>query len=305
MAHSEKSVQKEYLLSSEDATLLVVFMTFQSVLGSIANAVVIAFFLTRRHELKTTSSKLTLNLAVADFVALTTYVPWRVYLLNLRTLTKNSRYYTSLFVVCIFCTGNAVLLIALDRFLAVTRPLRYKGLITNNMLWSSIASAWISAFSLGIGHGFIYELDIHSEYELFLSALSFGQLIIISVIYATIYRSAQSQAANISRQVRHLNSADNRHYARKTVWTTFCIICLFYGTYLPYSVYRIVSTFEKSLSDNSKRTTWRWLIAFTFLNSCINPLIYFFGLRRFRSHLKRFFRIRSGNNSNVERFEEY
>ena len=283
------TTNKEYLLSPEEATFFLIFTSMQSVIGSTANAIEIIFLWSKRHRYQATSDYLTLNLALADFVALTTYVPWRAYILSLREATGDFKYYTSLFVVCIFCTGNAVLLIAVDRFFAVMCPLRYKVLITGKVLWFSITISWITAFLLGVGHGVSYKLKIHSEYELFLCALSFGQLLIISVVYIMVFKSARKQAVFISEQAKHFTNYKRNHcFIWKSVLTTFCIICLFYGTFLPYSVYRIISTVDESLSKTAKRITWRRIMAFTFLNSCINPFIYFITMKKFRLNLKRF-----------------
>ena len=185
------------------------------------------------------------------------------------------------------------MLIAVDRFFAVMCPLRYKVLITGKVLWFSITISWITAFLLGVGHGVSYKLKIHSEYELFLCALSFGQLLIISVVYIMVFKSARKQAVFISEQAKSFNSSQrNRSFIWKTVLSTFCIICLFYGTFLPYSVYRIISTVDESLPKSAKRITWRRIMAFTFLNSCINPFIYFITMNRFRLSLKRFLGIK-------------
>ena len=285
---------REYLLSSAEATFLVIFTSMQCVVGSIANAIALFFLWSKRYEYKTSSDKLMFNMALADFVALTTYVPWRAYLLNLREVdTENTKYYTSLFVVCIFCTGNAVLLIAFERFVAVMFPMRCKMLITDNVILFSVATSWITAFLLGVGHGLSLKLKIHLEYELFLCALSIGQLLVIFVIYTTIFRSASKQAQKIFNQVKYYETTGRIHlYIWKRVLTTFCVVSLFYGTFIPYSVYRIVSTVDESLSKRERRITWRWIIAFTFLNSTINPFIYFIWLKRYRSGLKRLLRIK-------------
>ena len=122
MLYNSTQQKENLLLTSKEATFLVIFNSLQIVFGSIANVFEIIFFLTKRHQHNSVSDKLTLNLAVADFVALTTYLPWRTYLLHIRRTTNDSKYYTSLFVFCILNTGNAILVIGIDRFIAITRP---------------------------------------------------------------------------------------------------------------------------------------------------------------------------------------
>ena len=276
------------VLGSKVATFLAVFTATQSVVGCVTNAIVLLYFLLTRKSLKTTADKLILNLVLADFIALSTYVPWRSYLLILRAVTKHYKIYTSLFVTCIFSTGNAILLIGLDRFIAVVWPLRYKVIVTRKVLWIAITAAWISAILLGVVHGVSLEFGIHKQYELFLCGLSFSQLIILSIIYAILLRTARIQTRNIARSLQ-LSTGKRDYSIRKTIRTTFIIVCFFYAAFIPYAVYRLVSTADKSLSNEEKRKTWRWLTAFTFLNSCFDPLVYFFGMKTYRTNFRQRF----------------
>ena len=276
------------LLSSNVATFLAVFTASQSVIGCLLNGLVLLYFLLAKRSLQTTADKLVLNLTIADFIALSTYVPWRSYLLILRNVTKHTRVYTSLFVMCIFSTGNAILLTGLDRFIAVVWPLRYNVLITYKTLWMGVIAAWISAILLGFGHWLSEIFDIHEEYELFLCALSFSQLLILSIIYAVILRTARIQTKKIFRRL-HSSTSQQDYSLKKTIRTSFIIVCLFYSVFIPYAVYRVVSNTDKSLSPDSRRITWRWLTAFTFLNSCFDPLVYFFGMKKYLARFRQRF----------------
>ncbi len=205
------------LLSSKVATFLAVFTATQSVVGCITNAIVLFYLLLTRRSPKTTADKLILNLTIADFIALSTYVPWRSYILIGRVVTKLSRIYTSLFVTCIFSTGNAILLIGLDRFVAVVWPLRYKALITCKLFWIAIIAAWLSAILLGVGHGFSYSLGIHNEYELFLCALSFSQLIVLSTITLSYYEQLEYKQGTFLEDFNRWLRSKIIRYGRQSV----------------------------------------------------------------------------------------
>ena len=283
------SSEESKFLSSRDSTSLAIFTSLQILIGTTANICVIIYFLVFRHSAqRTASDKLTLNLAISDFFALTTYLPWRTYLLILRESTEHKNIYASLFVVCIFATGNAILVIALDRLTAVVWPLRYKTLITSNVSSTFIAISWISAIVFGVVHGFSYKVHLHDpEYELFLCSMSFVQLALLSVIYGILLRTARKQRRYISNMRGSLQAGF--FLVRKSILTSFTIMILFYATFLPYSIYRVYSTIEENLTDHEKNTAWRWLTAFTFINSCCNPFVYFFGMRRHRTMLTKYF----------------
>jgi hypothetical protein len=130
----------------------------------------------------------------------TTVCP-RTYLLHIRRTTDDYQYYTSLFVFGVFNTGNAILLIGIDRFIAITRALRYHLLVTGKVVWFGVTLAWCRALPLSIGHCLSYKtfsLEIHNQYEFFLSWVSIVQMIVMSAIYTVILKIAKTQVKNIS-----------------------------------------------------------------------------------------------------------
>lgn len=283
------------ILSSKVASFLAAFTAIQCAFGCITNSVVLLYFLLARGSLETTSDKLILNLAVADFLALSTYVPWLSHLVLQRAVTKYATIYRSLFIFCIFSTGNAILLIGLDKFIAVSWPLTYKAIVTFKAFWVSVISSWFSAILFAVGHGLSYRFGIHREYDLFLSALSLSQLILLSTIYVVLVRTARNHSQNIARRLGSF-AANQIYSLGKTIRATFAIVCLFYATLLPYVVYKIVSTADRTMSSDEKLITWCWITAFTFLNSCFDPIVYFFGMKKYRVHLRRGISERSTSN---------
>ena len=282
---------KNTYLSSQESTGLAIFTSAQILIGTTANLCVIVYFLFFCYrKQKTPSDQLTLNLAISDLVALTTYLPWRTHLLVLRKGTSDAYIYSSLYVVAIVATGNAITCIALDRYTAVVWPLRYKTLITSRVTSAAIALSWLSAILLGILHGFFYKRDgdLHQDYELFLSSLAFGQLLLLSAIYGVLLRIARKHVKNISNM--RTGRCQTGFFLKRSIFTAFTIMCLFYITFLPYCIYRVYSRLDESLTSRDKHTAWRWLTAFSFVNSCCNPFVYTFGIERQRSRFKKCFR---------------
>ena len=88
-------------------------------------------------------------------------------------------------------------------------------------------------------------------------------------------------------------------FLRKSVFTAFTIMSLFYITFLPYCIYRVYSRLDKSLTEKDKHAAWRWFTAFSFVNSCCNPFVYIFGIEKhrtnFKSFIRSFFKRRAGS----------
>ena len=277
------SSQERRYLSSQESIGLAIFTSLQTATGTTANLLVIIYFLLpRNYKNRCTSDKLTLSLAISDLVALTTYLPWRTHLLLLGKGTEDYKIYTSLYVVCIFATGNAVISIAFDRFTAVIWSRRYKVLMTKRVSSTFIAVSWMSAVLLGVLHRLSYMFDKHKDYELFLCVISFVQLVVLTVIYSVLLIQLRKHTRNISKLRGKFQK--EKIFLRKSVFTSFIIVCLFYIRFLPYIIYRVYSNMNSDLTDYEKHTAWRWLTA-SFVNSCCNPFVYFFGLER---HMRRF-----------------
>lgn len=286
-------------LSSQGSISLAIFTSAQILIGTTANLCEIIYFLVLCHNKRATpSDKLTLNLAITDFIGLTTYLPWRTYLIYLRKSTKDYRIYASLYVLCVFATGNAIVSIAFDRLTAVVWPLRYKTLMTSRISSTFIATSWMSAILFGILHGFSYlvGIDTHNNYELFLCAVAFIQLAVMVSIYAVLLRTSRKLTRNILHLKREIQQKCS--FLRRSVFTTLTIVCLFYITFLPYCSYRIYSTINKNLSKCEKHAHWRWLSAFTFVNSVFNPFVYFFGIERHRIKFTKYVRARLNRHRN-------
>jgi hypothetical protein len=104
------TTEETKLLSSQHSTWLVVFTSSQISVGTTANLCVIIYFLVSRQRKRIIASdKMILNLAISDFIALTTYLPWRTHHLMLRERSEHTRVYASLFVVCILSCCNPFL----------------------------------------------------------------------------------------------------------------------------------------------------------------------------------------------------
>lgn len=271
-------------LSNMEVYLLTSFASLQVIVGSTANFLVIILF-AKSHELRLKNSDLLiLNLALVDLISLTTFLPWNIYLTNLgRPEYKEN--YTSLNTFCLFLSGTAVLTIAIDKFVAVVYPLRYATFVTRTRTLLMIFCSWLVAVALGIAH-FLVDVSIargdHDILDKTLSAVVLLEMIFVASLYAVVFKAVKNQLSS-RRNLDNSNSLatpqrkNQENGLLKSALNTFIVVCLFYATYLPYAVLQMMAI--NSISDF---VVWRRLFSFIYINSCINPFVYFFRIRRFR-----------------------
>ena len=285
---------------SDERIFFVIVSVLELIIGSTGNLLIIITFIARRELRRKPSDLLILNLAVADFTSLTTYLPWHAHLLLKVDYDKDElKFSSSLNSMNLFNSSIGVISIAVDRFVAVVYPLRYKSLMTRKQTWIMIAVSWIAGFVLvGVTHTLSLYFDFHDDYyRKIFCAVIFTQLTFISVLCVKIFHEAKKQANHMSanQQGVYLSLSPGVVVRAKTTWKTvrltLLIVFLFYGTLLPYEIFRITTFFKESPHSHSFLSNFMKFSTFNFMNSCINPFIYWYGNGRLRAIWRSFYRI--------------
>ena len=267
-------------ISNMEQNFLMSFVSLQVIAGATANFLVIFLFATRRELRRKNSDLLILNLALADFTSLTTFLPWNIYLTKLGR-NEYSAYYTSLNTFCLFLSSTAVLTIAVDKFLAVVYPLRYTTFVTRTKTLFTILGTWLVATFLGIAHFIVDVFMSHKNHAILDKCLSVAvliKMIFVVSLYIVVFKAVKNQLT-LQRNLNNHKASSQREKQEnsflKSALNTFIVVCLFYATYLPYAVLQMMSIYADFV-------TWRRLFSFIYINACINPLVYFFRITRFR-----------------------
>ena len=273
-------------MNDMELNLLICFASLQVIVGSSANLLVIILFATRRELRRKNSDFLILHVASADLISLTTFLPWNIYLTKLGR-SEYAEYYTSLNTFCLFLSGTAVLMVAVDKYVAVVCPLRYAAFITRTKILLMVIGSWLVATTLVIAHFFdaLSAREHHHILDKSLSSLVLVKMLFVASLYSVVFRAVRNQlAAHAGLNLNNPNSLKNTSNQErmesaflKSAINTFIVVCLFYATYLPYAVLQMMSISDFMI--------WRKLFSFIYINACINPFVYFFRMRRFRNAL--------------------
>ena len=282
-------------LSFSETVFLITFTSLQIIIGTLANGVVIVTFLVARELRTRPSDLLILNLAVADLISLLTFLPLHLYMIKEDNFEENLPYlfYESFNTIGSFSSGITIFSIAVDKFLAVAFPLRYKNLITRNIVFVFIAISWIVAVLLGIVNFLSYILNFYFIFLALWTTFPLFLLITTTLLYCFIFSYAIKQGRkvlyerNISNEAAGRRTIHRYRVVSKMVLNSFVLVCLFHGTFLPMVIYFTHFSLVKKI-DNSRQLSERiWIYSFVFLNSCINPIIYTCGTRTFKKAFRR------------------
>lgn len=274
---------------------LVTVSTLQSIIGSVANIITLITILLNRRLHHVPSNLLILNLAMVDLLSCAIFLPFHVHNLVQERLSKILRFaYHTLCLFHIFCNGNAVFAITIDRFIAIAYPLRYKSLVTHQRSVLVIFLSWLMPCVSAVGFYISLQKDSPKSSEYVLRVYIILSLVAVLVFYFLVYRAARRQRNKIMATNRTasisscgMETSNNKIWTGSPVWkstvNTFLVVCLYFVTYLPILIYDLTFSVDKQLRYTSiSERVYAWVLSFTFLNSCINPFLYAFRNRQFK-----------------------
>ena len=178
-----------------------------------------------------------------------------------------------------------LVLISIDRFLAVNHPLRYPIIVTQTRVALGVSFIWVYSIVIAA----LYLIN-WSEYVLFVSAMSFFvPLFIMILAYSQIFHVALTHVRNI-RRINTDQSITNRgsveRFSRdlKASRTLSIVIGAFVICWCPFFVVGLLAVYCRSCQMFPKVSAMtKWL---HYGNSAINPIIYSCLNRHFRLAFK-------------------
>ena len=273
--------------------IIVAVKTIACPITILLNLLVVIVVKTRR-QLKKNSNILLSRLAVVDLLVGAVSMPLTI-ILNALVLQKK------LFeeVICtisiirdfvLHILYNAsflcLLLIAWERYIAVVKWMKYKGIFSRDRVNKCVGVAWLSALlmvapvfimkNVGVGHKVI--IVVYSIIGVIWTVCFF----LLAYFYANVYLGVRKRNRTKTLPVS-VNAYVNARFETKIAYTTFWVT-LFAGiSGLPSIVIHSVNSFGIDLPFLLEGSIFRWVETILQLNSLVNPLLYCYRDRALRN----------------------
>ncbi|XP_056593212.1 trace amine-associated receptor 6-like [Triplophysa dalaica] len=274
-----------------ESVILYTFIFLASVFTVFLNLLVI-ISISHFKKLHTPTNLLILSLAVADLIVGLIVIP----LMGIRyidTCWYFGEMFCCLFVFIIFSVVSASLwnlvFISVDRYIAVTDPLRYTVRVTTNKTVFCIVMNWLCSvlYSISILYDSLFYPEgkdrcfgdctasfklKHVVTDLIVAFIFPSSVIMYSYMKIFCVAKHQSKVASTNTCIRS---------QRKAAKTLGIVVVVYFLCWIPYYIVILIEGDESTSSVEFNVTCW-----IVYMNSCMNPLIYALFYRWFRLSAK-------------------
>ena len=298
---SQKTVEQQYCsegLTAEihgQVTFMLVINIFLSITSFLGNALILAA-LRKESSLHPPSKLLLRSLATTDLCVCLITEPLAVAFL-LSVMNKEwevCRYlsFAGLITSFILCGVSLLTLtaISVDRLLALLLGLRYKHVVTLKRTYVIVITFWVLP-TVSATMYFWNLLIIQRCMILFVSLC----LLTSTFSYTIIFFKLRHRCKEVQDQAQQPNQPNQLNMARyrKVVYTALWLQLTLIACYLPHGIVMALSQTHAELftSSTSVFLARRYTVTLLFLNSSLNPILYFWKINEVRQAVKDTFRL--------------
>ena len=248
--------------------------------------IVTIYAISKTSSLPETLKTLLLSLAVSDVGVGLLVQPFYTSLL-VRSLQQNipscNTYNVFVIILGLFSAASflGVVAVSVDRFLAVHLHLRYQELVTHKRVIAVVTSIWLlSAFGT-----LMLLLWVPSHiHSIFVIIYGFSFVLVTTTAYIRIYFAVRRHKNQIQclqvQQVEQTGEMANIISVVKSAVGIFYVYVVFLACYLPYFVCLAVT--DVTVSSNALKRFCLFSYTLVFLNSSLNPVIYWWKMKHIR-----------------------
>ncbi|XP_049449890.1 trace amine-associated receptor 9-like [Epinephelus fuscoguttatus] len=285
-----------------EATVTLSVLSCITMLTVVLNLLVITS-ISHFRQLHTTTNFILLSLAVADFLVGCLQMPAEILLYRgcwtLGDLICTANYFLGVLTVSV-SVGNMVL-ISVDRYIAICDPMFYSTKVTLKRvqlciclcwIFSAVHSSWMLRDSLkqpgryNSCYGECVIVVNYIEGAIDLVVTFFAPILVIIVLYMRVFVAAVTQARAMRSHITAVKAQRSKKITAKksemkAARTLGVVVVVFLVCFSPYYCLSVAA--ENNLVGVSTAVIQIWLMYF---NSCLNPVIYAFFYSWFRKAIK-------------------
>ena len=289
------SVHLDSNIQDDDISTLKTYRTINCALNAICSFPaafgngIILIVIWRTPSLHSPSNMLLFGLALTDFLVGLVTQPLKVASTVMYLVSDEEGPITLAFdVLSVVSSASSFMIataISVDRYLVFYLHMRYQAIVTKKKVVMVIILCWFfSAF-----FGFMWTQNTIAYYFIGIATFLISFTVII-LMYFKIYRVVRRHQAQIQSQVRvgiGREASSPLQFARfrKSAINTFYVCFILFLCFSPYACVAVVIQFTgQSLT---KFVALQYTGTVTFINSSLNPVVYFWRLPEMRKAIKR------------------
>ncbi|XP_006815225.1 adenosine receptor A1-like [Saccoglossus kowalevskii] len=294
-----------------------IISSIMCVFGSFINFFVILAFL-RCRRLRSATNWFVFSLSMSDFTCSAIITPSGAVYYFVPGLADNTFFcvfFNGLRLVILYCTELlSLLLIAIDRFIAVTRPLKYRQIMTRERAKTMVALVWVFSYVFGyvpavVDTGLNSWIDLCDGYFkystifslIFVYGLFTFSFLAILVIYAIVFVRARTQ---LKRKIGDMSNGELKKKVSNSATvakTMFVIVAIFTIAWVPNMTIsqillhceqveirgQVFSQCSNNINHNLALGMKYYSLTFVVISSAINPLLYSYRIRLLRKEVRK------------------
>lgn len=313
------TVDESESLTAYQVTIYNILLPIIATIGLIANVVVILGIIFKKNLRRNIASIFIVNLAFADILVLVFSVPMWIY--NFQTVDNSNDMITCQMTFGINFTVSAISLLTLaaisyDRWFAVTKPFQYHMIMTKKRAFIIVSGLWV--FSLTVSMPYLIGIKASQslsvsviqycvytrvfKVEWMLVGFAIGAIIIVmnTVLYLKLLKVARQQARQIhalqcdlpplSGQQGSANQPTRKEKNFKAAKTLGIVLGVLLVCWVPFFIVATIDILNPSFGFSAFIV--KTLATITYVNSCLDPIVYTFMSRDFQKTVKRTIRRR-------------
>ena len=297
--------QKEYLENEDTKRHLVALASIDlaAIIPTILLNALVIFAVATRRRLRNNSTILLACLAGADLLTgfITLPIAFSLELkrlLNVGPFCPLEKTFNVIMLMVSCASLSCLVVISIERYIAVKEPLRYQDIVTKKRLRLSVVLIW--AFTLLMTINEIVLTLIDSErgfYSIYLkiayviqSAFVVLSIIVISLSYGYIYSETRRQIKRLQTEQLPQEEVQRIKKDRKAATTLAIILIALVISYLPGTIIAsVITSSDTILPPGFRCIIWSWGVTFAMLGPCVTLLFTVGEWRSYGVHFSRYY----------------